>query len=39
MRNVCCGSVLVGFFLGAEEEREVGKKERDDVKICQGKIN
>lgn len=29
---------LVWFFLGTEEEREVRKKERDDVKICQGKI-
>lgn len=27
------------FFLGTAEEREVRKKEGDDVKICQGKIN
>lgn len=41
---VCGGGVVVFwvfFFLslGTEEEREVRKKERDDVKICQGKIN
>lgn len=29
----------MGFFLGTEEEREVRKKERADVKICQGKIS
>lgn len=39
-RSVChvC-FCLVGVFLGTAEEREVRKKERDDVKICQGKVN
>lgn len=31
--------VFFFFYLGTEKEREVRKKERDDVKICQGKIN